>query len=217
MFFVNLKNSFRSQDIQIFILTNFSCRKTTLIRKIRLISKFMTPQPGYFPLLLNSRSSKHSSHSLLKKLSKIPILDLNKTPHFFQILLLYSKCRHFSITIFDTLILQIFYILQIQIFFLTNFSCRKTALIRKIRLISKFMTPQPGYFPLLLNSRSSKHSSHSLLKKLSKIPILDLNKTPHFFQILLLYSKCRHFSITMFDTLILYNILSLEMNFGNLY
>ena len=40
-----MKNAFysiRSQDIQVFVLTFWSCRENGLIRKIRLIAKFMT-------------------------------------------------------------------------------------------------------------------------------------------------------------------------------
>ena len=37
--------SFRSQNILIFILTFWSCRRNGLIRKIRLISRFLTSQP----------------------------------------------------------------------------------------------------------------------------------------------------------------------------
>ena len=40
-----LKTSFRSQDIQIFVLTFWSCRKNGLI-SITLILKFMTSQSG---------------------------------------------------------------------------------------------------------------------------------------------------------------------------
>ena len=39
-------NSFRSQDIQVFVMTFWSCWKNRLIRKIRLTAKFMTSQPG---------------------------------------------------------------------------------------------------------------------------------------------------------------------------
>ena len=45
-FLFYLKSSFRSQDIEIFVLTFWACRKNGLIRKIRLISKFMTSQSG---------------------------------------------------------------------------------------------------------------------------------------------------------------------------
>ena len=45
-FLFHLKSSFHSQDILIFLLTFFSCRKNDLMRKIRLISKFLTSQPG---------------------------------------------------------------------------------------------------------------------------------------------------------------------------
>ena len=42
----HLKSSFRSQDIQVFGMTFWSCRKNGSIRNIRLISKSMTSQPG---------------------------------------------------------------------------------------------------------------------------------------------------------------------------
>ena len=45
-FLFDLKSSFRSQDIQIFVLTFWACKTNGLIRKIRLISKFMMSQPG---------------------------------------------------------------------------------------------------------------------------------------------------------------------------
>ena len=45
-FLFHLKSSFRSQDIQTFVLTLWLCRKKGLIRKIRLILKFMMSQPG---------------------------------------------------------------------------------------------------------------------------------------------------------------------------
>ena len=41
------KSSSRSQDIKIFVLTFWTCWKNILIRKISLISKFMTLQPGW--------------------------------------------------------------------------------------------------------------------------------------------------------------------------
>ena len=44
-FLLHLKSAFRSQDIYIFVLTHWSCRKNGMIRKIRLISKFLTSQP----------------------------------------------------------------------------------------------------------------------------------------------------------------------------
>ena len=45
-FLFHLESSFRSQDIYIFVLTFWSYRKNGLIRNIRLISNFMTLQPG---------------------------------------------------------------------------------------------------------------------------------------------------------------------------
>ena len=45
-FYFILKALFYFQNIQDFALTFWSFRKNGLIRKIRLISKFMTSQPG---------------------------------------------------------------------------------------------------------------------------------------------------------------------------
>ena len=45
-FLFHLKSSSRSLDIQIFVLTFWLCRRNGLIRKTRLISKFLTSQPG---------------------------------------------------------------------------------------------------------------------------------------------------------------------------
>ena len=45
MLFFHLKCSSLSQDINVFVMTFCSCRKNGSIRKIRLISKFMTSQP----------------------------------------------------------------------------------------------------------------------------------------------------------------------------
>ena len=70
-------------------------------------------------------------------------------------------------------------------------------------------------FQLLLNSKSSKLSLHSLLKNMSIIPNLGLKKRC-FFSNFPLCSNCCHFSITRFDVLIFWNLLYLEMNFENL-
>ena len=43
-FVFHLESSFHSQDIQIFVLTFWSSRKNGLIRKIKLILKFMMSQ-----------------------------------------------------------------------------------------------------------------------------------------------------------------------------
>ena len=43
----HLTSSLRSQHIYVFALTFWSFRKSGLIRQIRLISNFMTSQPGY--------------------------------------------------------------------------------------------------------------------------------------------------------------------------
>ena len=46
-FYFFLKSSFRTQDIQVFVMTFWSCRKKGLIRKVRLTSKVMTSQSGF--------------------------------------------------------------------------------------------------------------------------------------------------------------------------
>ena len=45
-FLFHVKSSFRSQDILIFVITFWACRKNDLIWRIRLISKFITSQPS---------------------------------------------------------------------------------------------------------------------------------------------------------------------------
>ena len=45
-FLFHLESSFCSQDIKVFVMTFWSCRKNGLIRKIRLTSKFMMSQPS---------------------------------------------------------------------------------------------------------------------------------------------------------------------------
>ena len=68
------KNDFR--------LRNFEKR----IKGRHFMGKSSTVRIWNFQLLLNSKSSKLSLHSLLKNISKIPILDLKKRGHFFKIL-----------------------------------------------------------------------------------------------------------------------------------
>ena len=45
-FLLHVKSSFRSWDIYIFVLTYWLCKKSGLIRRLRLISKFITSQTG---------------------------------------------------------------------------------------------------------------------------------------------------------------------------
>ena len=47
VFLFHLKSFFRSQDTLTFILSFWTCKKNDVIRKIKLISEFMTSQPGY--------------------------------------------------------------------------------------------------------------------------------------------------------------------------
>ena len=46
-FSFHLKSSFRSQDIWIFVLAFWSCRRNDLIRKKSSMSKLLTSQPGW--------------------------------------------------------------------------------------------------------------------------------------------------------------------------
>ena len=61
---------FCSQDIQIFVLTIWLCRRSGLLRKIRLISKIFTSQPGWktitihtFPNISQSKGNQTSTLS----------------------------------------------------------------------------------------------------------------------------------------------------------
>ena len=63
-FLFNLKSSFSSQDIWIFVLTFSSHKKDGLIGKIRLISKFMTSQPGQQTILINILSNISRSKTI---------------------------------------------------------------------------------------------------------------------------------------------------------
>ena len=64
-FSFHFKSSFRSQDIEVFLMTFCACKKNGLIRKIRLISTFMTSQPSYqsiaidiLPIVSRSKSNQ---------------------------------------------------------------------------------------------------------------------------------------------------------------
>ena len=63
-FLFHLKSSFGSQDIKIFFLTFWSCSRNDLIRKIRLISKFLLSQwlTNNFNTHLPSISKSKGSH-----------------------------------------------------------------------------------------------------------------------------------------------------------
>ena len=52
-FYFILKALFCSQDVYVFVLTLWSCRKKDFIRKIELISKFMASQPGYLTIAIH--------------------------------------------------------------------------------------------------------------------------------------------------------------------
>ena len=55
-FLLHFKSFFRSQDIEIFVLTFWSCRKNSLIRKITLTSKFMMSQRGLQTIAISATS-----------------------------------------------------------------------------------------------------------------------------------------------------------------
>ena len=70
-FLFHLKSFSHSQGIQVFVLTFWSCREYSLIRKVRLISKFML-QPGLqtitIHMLPNILRSKHNQTMKLGQL-----------------------------------------------------------------------------------------------------------------------------------------------------
>ena len=67
-FLFHLKSSFCSQDNYIFVLTFWSCSRNGLIRKIRLISKFLTLQPGWqtITIYILSNISRSKGNQILK-------------------------------------------------------------------------------------------------------------------------------------------------------
>ena len=74
MLFFHLKNSFRSQDIKIVVLTFYHVEKNGSTRKIRLIPKFMRSQRGkqtitmyILPNILQSKSRQAWGHNLGNK------------------------------------------------------------------------------------------------------------------------------------------------------
>ena len=67
------EGSFRSQENYIFALTFWFCRKNGLIKKIRLISKFMTSQP-------------HKERITIHILLNIPRIKGNRAMKFGQLI-----------------------------------------------------------------------------------------------------------------------------------
>ena len=91
----------------VFIMTFWSCRKSSLIRMIRLISKFMTSQPGqqiiaiqFLPIILRCKSNQTMKLSQLIEHTKINIFlyklcrkwrrETSSRP-FFKICLIWGK------------------------------------------------------------------------------------------------------------------------------
>ena len=78
-----IKSSFLSQNIYVFVTTFWYCRKTGLIREIRLTSKFMTSQPGLqataVHILPNISQSKGNQSIKFGQL-----IEYNKRNIFFQ-------------------------------------------------------------------------------------------------------------------------------------
>ena len=100
-------------------------------------------------------------------------------------------------------------------------------MIRKKRLILKFMMSQPGKQRIAINiwhniSRSKENQTMKFVQLiehnvrnvfLQKSYTKNCGKTILFFSNFVLYSKGCHFSITRFDIIVFSN----EMNFGNFY
>ena len=77
-----LKSPFRSQDIQVFVTTFWSRRKSCLLRKIRLTSKFMTSQPGLqtIPIHVLPNISQSKGNQAMKSGQ---LIEYNKTNIFY--------------------------------------------------------------------------------------------------------------------------------------
>ena len=78
-FLFHLKSSLRFQDIYIFLLTFWPCRKNRLIREIRSSSKFMTSQlhtitKGVWPNISGSKDSQTMEHGQVIEYNKRNIL-----------------------------------------------------------------------------------------------------------------------------------------------
>ena len=70
-----------------------------------------------------------------------------------------------------------YFILKTAIFFLTYWSCKKNGLIRKIRLNSKFRTPQPGWQTITIHilPNISKTKSNLTMKFGQLIKLIKRN------------------------------------------
>ena len=81
-FLFQLKSSFCSQDIQV-VTTFWSCRKSGLIRKIRLTSKFMTWQPGWETIAIHKLPNiSQSKDNQAMKIGQL--IEYNKRNIWFQ-------------------------------------------------------------------------------------------------------------------------------------
>ena len=83
MLFFHLKNSFRSQDIYVFVTTFWSCRRNGLIRKITLTSKFMTSQPGLQLIAIHTLPNISQSKGN-QRMKLGPLIEYNKRNIFHQ-------------------------------------------------------------------------------------------------------------------------------------
>ena len=87
-FLFHLKSSLRSQDISIFVLSFWQCRKNYLIIKIGLISKFMTSQPGKKAITIHILPNiSQSTGNQIMKLGQL--IEYNKRSNFFK-----KSCRN---------------------------------------------------------------------------------------------------------------------------
>ena len=82
-FLFHLKNSFHSQDIYVFVTSFRQCRKNGLIRKRKLISKFLTWQPGLQTITIHILPNiSQSKGNQTMKFSQL--IEYNKTNTFLQ-------------------------------------------------------------------------------------------------------------------------------------
>ena len=92
-FLFHLKSSLRFQDIYVFIMTSWSTRKNALIKKTRLISKFMTSQPGHWTIAIYilSNISRIKGNQTMKQTFFFKITQKNETERLVPDLFFFKK------------------------------------------------------------------------------------------------------------------------------
>ena len=138
--FKNDKNVFHLQcfscsDIWIFVLNFRSCQKTGLIRKIRLISKFMIPQPvnkyfqhTYLPMSQEVKTIRQLIQRNLRNIVFLKIIHKMRWRCYSQTFFKKIKIAHMSRLIFISFIQLVFMVCQVEDYQnILKISCRPLA------------------------------------------------------------------------------------------